>query len=98
MKNLSVDRHQPNLALLQGIAALWTYKHLSGRSQNASQLLEELFGLHSHLETQGFWHSQPEPIGKSVDTNTCNATEDKRERHALSYASWGLYYLDMCVG
>jgi hypothetical protein len=97
MRKLSVDRCQPNLALLQGIAALWTYEHLSGRSQSASQLLEELFRLHSHLETQGFWHSQPGPIGKSVDANACNATEDKRERHALSYASWGLYYLDMKI-
>ncbi|KAI9148682.1 Nitrogen assimilation transcription factor nit-4 [Paramyrothecium foliicola] len=94
---LSTDRHQPTLALLQGIAALWMYNHLSGKSQIAGQLLDELFSLHSHLETKGLWHSQPVPISSSADNNARSTTENKRERQALSYASWGLYFLDLCV-
>jgi hypothetical protein len=95
MSILSLDRDQPTLALLQGITALWMYEHLSGKSQSASPLLHELFSLHSHLETKGYWHSQP--ISSGVNNNTRRTTENQREKQALSYASWGFYFLDLCV-
>ena len=97
MSTLDLDRAQPTLALLQGMIALWMYEHLSGKSQSASQLLDELFSLHSQLETKGYWNSLPVPISSYLNANAHSTTEQKREKQALSYASWGFYFLDLYV-
>lgn len=97
MSTLNLDRAQPTLALLQGMTALWMYEHLSGKSQSTSQLLDELLSLHSQLETKGYWNSLLVPISSCLSATARSNTEQKREKQALSYASWGFYFLGLYV-